>query len=124
MVTLRQWAGLAPALAIGLSNWFFQIFILNRFVSIRDFTKYELLALYLFVLGGYASFLAELCLLEENLLSLQLAASIFRTVVNWTAFLLVINESVAITRQQFGSLFLVLFTQGLWETQHILVLRE
>ena len=123
MVSELQALGLIPAISIGVINWFFQIFILNRFVGLTRFTRFELVALVLFVLGGIASFIAELCLLDKRLLPIQLSAALYRTFVNWCAFLLIINERLAITRQQIGSLFLVITTQLLWEAQHYIVLQ-
>jgi hypothetical protein len=124
MVRGVQFLGLVPAISIGVITWFFQIFILNRFVGFASFTRYELVALVLFVLGGVAAFVAELSLQNPDLTAIEISASLYRTFVNWCAFLLIINERLAITRQQIGSLFLVILNQGLWSAQHYIVLHH
>jgi hypothetical protein len=114
--------GILPALAIAILSWFYSIFILNRFRGLLGFTRSELLAIPLYLAGGYAAWIAELCILNDDLASLQLCSALYRSFVNWIGFILVVNERLAISRQQFGSLLFVLGITALWELQHRVVL--
>lgn len=114
--------GILPALAIAILNWVYSIFILNRFRSLLGFTRSELLAIPLYLVGGYAAWIAELCILNDDLASLQICAALYRAFVNWIGFILIVNERLAISRQQLGSLVFVLIITALWEVQHRVVL--
>ena len=117
----RAWGAL-PALFIAFFNWVYAIFVLNRFRGIAEISNPELAAFLLFVLGGFATWIAEMCILEDELTALQFVSSSYRTVVNWLGFVLVVNERLYITRQQFGSLAITLVISLLWELQHRVVL--
>ena len=114
--------GIFPALAIAILNWFYSIFILNRFRGICSFTRSEVLAVPLFLVGGYAAWIAELCILNDDLAPLQICSALYRAFVNWIGFILIVNERLAVSRQQFGSLVFVLIITALWEVQHRVVL--
>lgn len=114
--------GIIPVVMIALLNWVYSIFILNRFRGICSFTRVELIALPLYLLGGYAAWISEMCILRENLLSLQIASSLYRTFCNWVGFVLIVNERLSLTRQQFGSLLFVFAVSSLWEIQHRIML--
>ena len=114
--------GTLPAFFIACLNWVYAIFVLNRFAGITRFSKAELTALLLYVLGGFAAWIAEMCILDDNLTALQIISSLYRTSVNWFAFVLIVNERLYVTRQQYGSLAIVIVISLLWELQHRIVL--
>ncbi len=122
MVTQNEALGSIPAFSIAFINWLYSIFILNRFVGICGFSKVELLALPLFLVGGYAAWISELCIMHDHLYSLQIISSLFRTLVNWIGFILIVNERLAVSRQQFGSLLFILTMTVLWDVQHKIVI--
>ena len=119
----HQVVGLVPAILIALSGWFYSIFILNRFRGCCKFTKIELLAIPLYLLGGYAAWISELCILNKELAPLQFCASLYRAFSNWVGFLFIVNERLFVTRQQLGSLVFVLIITALWEVQHRVMLQ-
>lgn len=116
-------AGALPAAGIGVLNWIYTIFILNRFRGVCNFTQSEMVALLLFLYAAYAAWIAELCILENNLVTLQLIASFFRTLLNWLGMLLIVNEELYTSRQQIGSLLFVAVIAFLWEVQHRFMLQ-
>ena len=91
-------------------------------MGICGFSKVELLALPLFLVGGYAAWISELCIMHDHLYSLQIISSLFRTLVNWIGFILIVNERLAVSRQQFGSLLFILTMTVLWDVQHKIVI--
>lgn len=123
MVNANEWLGMIPAFFIALLGWIYSIFILNRFRGFMQFTRIELISLLLFLLGGWAAWIAELCILHEHLVALQLCSSLLRSVVNWFGFLLVVNERLAVTRQQVGALLFVVTLALLWDAMHRIVLQ-
>ncbi len=114
--------GIIPVVLIALFNWIYAIFILNRFRGFCQFSKAEMIALLLYLAGGYAAWIAEMCILDDNLLALQITASLYRTFCNWIGLVLIVNERLALTRQQCGSLFFVIIIASLWEAQHRIML--
>lgn len=118
----RKALGAAPALFIAFLNWCRIIFILNRFRGFNRFTKAEMLALLLYLFGGFAAWIAEMCILNDSLTALQVIASLFRTSLNWFGMLLVVNERLFVTRQQVGSYVFIMGIAFLWEVQHRIVL--
>ena len=118
------WIGALPAFAIAIFNWAYAIFILNRFTGIRDITRSQLLALSLYIAGGYAAWIAEMSILLESKAALQVAAAFYRTFVNWIGVILIVNERLTVTRQQVGSLIFVIIIAMLWEAQHRIVLQD
>lgn len=114
--------GILPALAIAFLGWLYSIFILNRFRGILKFNRIELCALPLFLLGGIAAWISELCILNDDLAALQVCASLYRGFTNWFGFLFIVNERLSVSRQQIGSLCFVLIITTLWEVQHRIVL--
>ena len=123
MVTrVDQVLGAVPAFANGVLNWGYVIFILNRYRGVCAFSKAELIALLLYIYGGYAAWIAEMCILREEMIVLQVAASLFRTCLQWLGMLLIVNEQLYATPQQLGSLAFVATIASLWEVQHRLML--
>lgn len=114
--------GAIPAFAIGFLNWCRVIFILNRFRGWNRFSKAEMLALLLFIFGGFAAWIGEMSILTESLVALQIIASLYRASLNWFGMLLIVNERLYVTRQQMGSLCFIIVISFMWELQHRLVL--
>lgn len=114
--------GILPAFFIAALNWIYAIFVLNRYRGVCAFSKAELIAFLLFYIGGFAAWIAELCILEDGLSALQIIASLYRTFVNWFGFVLIVNERLHVTPQQCGSLAFVLVISVLWDVQHRIVL--
>ena len=123
-ITQGAYYGIIPVVLIALFNWIYSIFILNRFRGIFRFSKAELIALSLYILGGYAAWISEMCILDDDLLPLQIVSSLYRTFCNWIGFVLIVNERLALTRQQFGSLIFVIIIASLWEVQHRVMLNS
>ena len=113
---------IVPALLIALLSWVGTVFVLNRYRGIMLFTRIEMLALLLFVLGGFAGWIAELCIVESGLAGLQVTASLYRTCVNWFALLLIVNGRLLVTTQQIWSFLLTIITTLLWEWKHRIVI--
>ena len=111
-----------PALLISILNWVGTVFVLNRFRGWRAFSRIEMLAFLLFLLGGFAGWIAELCIVETNLAALQMTSSLYRTTVNWFGLLLIVNGRLAVSVQQIASFVLTLTTALLWEWQHRIVM--
>ena len=99
----NHWLGLAPALAISVLEWSRVILVLNRYIGFCRATRAQLIALTLFVAGGYVQWVAELTLLHDNMFGLQIVASLCRTVFNWVGSIIIINECLVLTRQQITS---------------------
>lgn len=125
-MTLSQGAslGIITVVAIALFNWIYSIFILNRFQGICSFSKVEMIALSLYLAGGYAAWIAEMCILNDDLIALQMSASLYRTFCNWIGLVLIVNEQLSVTRQQLGSLLFVFVISSLWEVQHRVMLND
>lgn len=111
-----------PAVGIGFLQWFGTIFVLNRFRGFRQLTQIDLISLLLFLLGGFGGWIAELCIVEEDLVALQVVASIYRTLVNVFGLLLIVNGRLVITVQQIISTCLSIATALLWEWQHRIIM--
>ena len=122
--THEAYYGIIPVFLIAVFNWIYSIFILNRFRGFLDFSKAELIALSLYLLGGYASWVAEMCILDDDLIALQIVSSLYRTFCNWIGFVLIVNERLALTMQQLGSLVFVMIIASLWEVQHRVMLNS
>ena len=114
--------GAIPAFFIGFLNWCRVIFILNRYRGLNRFTKAEMLALLLYLFGGFAAWIGEMSILNDSLVALQVVASLFRASLNWFGMLLIVNERLYVTRQQIGSLGFIMVISFAWELQHRLVL--
>lgn len=110
-----------PALGIAVLSWVGTIFVLNRYKGIRYFTPIEMLALLLFLLGGFSGWIAELCIVSPDLVALQVCASLYRTAVNWFGLLLIVNGRLIVTTQQLASLFFSIVITLLWEWKHRIV---
>lgn len=124
MVTTSQAVGALPAFAIAVLTWIFNIFVLNRFRGICKFSNVDLYALALFLIGGFAAWIAELCILDSDLAALQYCASLYRTFTNWLAVVLIVNGALVVTWQQMVALVLTLMITFFWELQHRIVLTE
>ena len=111
-----------PALGIALLSWVGTVFVLNRYRGIMRFTRIEMLSLLLFLLGGFAGWIAELCIVEKDLAALQITASLYRTAVNWFALLLIVNGRLIVTTQQIWSFVLTIVTTLLWEWKHRIII--
>mgnify|MGYP006155128269 CR=1 FL=1 len=118
----RYYLALFPVTGIAILGWLYLIFVLGRYRGMCRFKAVELFALFLYILGGFAAYIAELSVRNEKLIALQICASMYRSTVNWLGLVLIINESVICTKQQLISLFFVLIISVLWEVQHRLVL--
>ena len=70
----------------------------------------------------HRSLIAERCLLEENLLAIQIVASLYRSLITWFGLLLLVNGRLVVTSQQLYSGFLTVITNLLWEWQHRIVI--
>ena len=114
--------GAAPAFGIAILNWCRVIFILNRFRGVTRFSKPEMLALLLYIFGGYLAWITEMSILNDSLATLQVVASLYRASLNWFGMLLIVNERLYVTRQQLGSLCFIVAIAFLWELQHRIVL--
>ena len=111
-----------PALGIALLSWVGTVFVLNRYRGLMLFTRIEMLSLLLFLLGGFAGWIAELCIVEKDLAALQITASLYRTAVNWFALLLIVNGRLIVTTQQIWSFVLTIVTTLLWEWKHRIII--
>lgn len=111
-----------PAVGIGVLQWFGTIFVLNRFRGFSQITHIELVSLLLFLLGGFGGWIAELCIVEEDLITLQVVASVYRTLINVFGLLLIVNGRLVITVQQMLSTCLSVATALLWEWQHRIIM--
>ena len=124
LITQREALGILPALAIAFFGWVYSIFLLNKFRGFRRTTRSEWLALLLYMFGGYAAWISEMSISKQYLTSLQIFASLFRTIVNWLAFIFIVNGRLLVSRQQAGALCFTIIITVLWEIQHIIVLRQ
>ena len=111
-----------PAASIGLLSWFSTLFILNRYKTLSGFSKVEILAVLPFLLTGFGGWVAELCILKEELFGLQVVASLYRTTMAWLGMLMIVNGRFLVTSQQLFALILSITTNLLWEWQHRIVL--
>ena len=114
--------GIIPVVLIAILNWIYAIFLLNRFGGVCAFKANELIALVLYLLGGYAAWISEMCILDDDLVTLQIASSLYRTFCNWIGLVFIINGGLVFTRQQVGSLVFVILIASLWEVQHRIML--
>lgn len=112
---------IVPAVGIGVLQWFGTIFVLNRFRGVMNITQIEMISLLLFLLGGFGGWIGELCIIEPDLISLQITASIYRTVINTFGLLLIVNGRLVITTQQVLSALISIATALLWEWQHRII---
>ena len=124
IISPREAWGILPALAIAALGWIYSIFLLNKFKSFDRITRSEWLALSLYMVGGYSAWIGEMSISKTYLTSLQIFAAIFRTSINWLAFIFIVNGRFLVTRQQAGALVLTIIITVLWEIQHIIVLRD
>tara|TARA_B110000046_G_C13020337_1_gene410813 strand:+ start:1039 stop:1413 length:375 start_codon:yes stop_codon:yes gene_type:complete len=122
VAAMNKALGAIPLFGIGLLNWGRVLFILNRYRGWNRFSKPEMLALLLFVFGGFSAWIGEMSILSDSLLALQVVASLFRATLNWFGMLLIVNERLYVTRQQFGSLCFIAIISFLWELTHRIVL--
>lgn len=53
---------------------------------------------------------------------LQVVSSVFRAFTSWLVLVIVVNDDIFLTRQQWVSLLFRVFITVLWEVQHRLVL--
>ena len=113
---------LLPAFSIALLSWAYNILILDRFQEICRFRRIEIYALFVALTGGFAAWIGELSLKSEDMFALGIAASCFRTFVNWIVLVIIINEDVFLSRQQLLSLIFKIVITVLWEIQHRLVI--
>ena len=118
----REIAGLGPAFAIALSNWIYRIFLLDRYRGWRQFSRVELMSLVLFMFGGFAAWISELCINHNDLIVLQIFSAVYRATASWTGFVLIVNERMAVSRQQLLSFSFIVLITVLWEVQHRVVI--
>lgn len=115
---------LLPAFSIALLNWGYNILILDRYRGLCKFRRIELYALFVACIGGFAAWIGELSLKQENMFAIGIAASCFRTFTSWVVLVIIVNEDVFLSRQQLISLMFKVVITVLWEIQHRLVLRH
>ena len=113
---------LLPALFIAILGWGYNILILDRYRGICKFRFIELYALFVALTGGFAGWISELSLKHEEMMTVGLVASSFRTLTNWILLVIIVNEDVFLSRQQLISLGFKLLITIMWEVQHRLVL--
>ena len=122
MFTTHEWFGLIPSLLIGLVGWLYRIFLLDRFQNFCRFRRAEVFALGLILLGSCAGWVGELSIQHSDMLDIQIVSGLYRTVVNWISFVLIVNEELRVSRQQIISLGFAFVMQFLWEALHRIVL--
>ena len=110
-----------PTVSIAILSWLSMLLVLNRFRCACP-SKIELLSFLLFLLSAIGAWIAERCLLEENLLAIQIVASLYRSLITWFGLLLLVNGRLVVTSQQLYSGFLTVITNLLWEWQHRIVI--
>tara|TARA_B100001741_G_scaffold75654_1_gene61222 strand:+ start:12641 stop:13018 length:378 start_codon:yes stop_codon:yes gene_type:complete len=113
---------LLPALLIAFLGWAYNILILDRYRGICNFRKIELYALFVALTGGFAGWIGSLSLKHDNMIAIGIVASSFRTFVNWIVLVIIVNEDVFLSRQQFLSLTFKIVITVLWEVQHRLTI--
>lgn len=111
-----------PQIGIALLSWIGTVFVLNRYRGVTQFSRIEWLALLLFLVGGFAGWIAVLCIVEANLAVLQIISSLYRTAVNWFALLLIVNGRLIVTTQQIWSFALTIVTTLLWEWSYRIII--
>lgn len=111
-----------PQLGIALLTWIGTVFVLNRYRGITRFSRIEWLSLLLFLIGGFAGWIAVLCIVEANLAALQIISSLYRTSVNWFALLLIVNGRLIVTTQQILSFGFTIVTTLLWEWSYRIII--
>lgn len=122
IVPHRKAVAAIPALGICFLQWFYAIFVLNRYRGITRFNRPEMVSLILHVIGGFSLWISEMCLLDANMFDLQIVSSTFRTVITWFGFVLIVNERLFFTWQQIGSLLICVAIAILWDVMHQIIL--
>lgn len=121
-LTLRDILALLPVFTIASLNWVQTILVLDRFEGFKNISKMEWFALIISLIGGFAAWISELSVKDEDLMGLQIFASLYRSFLSWIVLVLIVNQRLFFTRQQFVSLSFRMIITLCWEVQHRLVL--
>tara|TARA_Y100000748_G_C15441558_1_gene467380 strand:- start:568 stop:966 length:399 start_codon:yes stop_codon:yes gene_type:complete len=118
----RETLALLPSFSIAFLNWCFNIFLLDKYRGILKFKKSEIYALFVSMLGGFASWITTMSIKEENMMTLQVTSSVFRAFTSWLVLVIIVNEDITLSRQQFISFLFRLLMTILLEIQQRLVI--
>ena len=104
-----------PQLGISLLEWIQIILSLNMFRSALRFSRYELVALALYLIAAFVRVVAGAATVVQNL-ALQITAGIVASLLTYSGFVIIFNQSWALpSRQQLGGGIFVLVPTVLWE---------
>lgn len=104
-----------PQFGISLVGWAQTIFSLNRYRGLGAFTRPELYALFLYMVGAFTRVTAGASTIGDNF-ALQMTSAILGSLLSYSAFLLIYNNAVELpSRQQVQSSVLVVTLTVLWE---------
>ena len=53
------------------------------------------------MLGGFAGWITTMSIKEENMMTLQVTSSVFRAFTSWLVLVIIVNEDITLSRQQF-----------------------
>ncbi len=110
-----------PQIFISIVSWLQLILSLNRFTSIRNFTRVDLFGLLLFLLGGVVRWVAALAVRTHSF-TFQLFVACLGNLIRTSAFVIVYNCDFHLpTQQQVIALILGVVITSLWELQTKLV---
>lgn len=118
----RESLALLPSFSIAFLNWCFNIFLLDKYRGILKFKKIELYALFVSMLGGFSGWITTMAIKEENMMTLQVTSSVFRAFTSWLVLVIIVNEDITLSKQQFISFLFRLMMTVLLEIQQRLVI--
>ena len=120
-LTQNEMMVIVPQFFISVISWMQLILSLNRFTSIRNFTRVDVFGLSLFLLGGVLRWIAALAVRTHSVF-FQISCAALGTVIKTTAFIIIYNCELKLpTRQQLIALILSMVITSLWEIQTRLV---
>jgi hypothetical protein len=112
---------IVPQVFISIISWAQLILSLNRFTSVRNFTRIDIFGLFLFLLGGGLRWISALAVRTHSL-PFQICCAALGTLIKTTAFIIIYNcEMTLPTKQQVIALLLSAVITSLWEVQTRLV---
>ena len=115
---MGTYRGLAPAFSIALSKWCFNILVVGLWPQrIYNFSYPQRFALLMYVFSALLAWINTLSVMKMNGFGVQITCSIFRSLFDWIAFVLVFNNRFAVQRQQLHSILFSFSTTILWDVQ-------
>lgn len=116
--------GLVPSFSIAVSKWCFNILVVGTWPYRINFSYVQRFALTVYMFSAIFLWINTLAVLKSGGFAIQITCSVCRSLVDWVAFVLLVNDGFVFQRQQLNSVVFSVATNILYDIQNRIILGQ